>query len=136
MTATEPRGGGGRWRDRVIALTLMLATTGALSVSHRDVGYVRDEGIYFVAGRSYARWYAQLARTPGKAMRRKTRDRAFSVNHEHPALMKTLGGLSGLLLAQPTRPVADERAQKHDPPVSGLLPWLPEGAAKAKGSGR
>ena len=31
----------------LIALGLGLATTTLLSLGHRDVGYVRDEGIYF-----------------------------------------------------------------------------------------
>lgn len=118
-----------RGRDRLIALTLALATTSALSLTHQQVGYVRDEGIYFVAGRSYAAWLGQLARSPGAAMTADVRDRAFAINHEHPALMKALGGLSGRLLARPTVPVQDAAVNKRDPPVRGWLPRLPEGAA-------
>ena len=36
---------------------------------------------------------------PGKALSKKVRDKAFAVNHEHPALMKTLAGLSAKALA-------------------------------------
>lgn len=101
------------------ALLLMIVVTGALSVSHRDTGYVRDEGIYFQASRSYAAWVDRLLHEPGKALERKVRDRHFAPNHEHPAFMKTLGGLSA-------RWVGSVPAEKDRPAREGLMP---EGAA-------
>ncbi|MGB1016833.1 MAG: hypothetical protein ACPG4T_22020, partial [Nannocystaceae bacterium] len=44
-----------------LAVCLGLVTTILLAVGHRQVGYVRDEGIYFVAGRSYATWVVDAA---------------------------------------------------------------------------
>ncbi len=102
----------------LLAIVLGVLTVLLLAIGHRNVGYVRDEGIYFAASRSYADWAARLVREPGEALRAEQRDRAFAINHEHPALMKTVGGLSAKLLAQPT---ADG--------TRGAIPVLPEGAA-------
>lgn len=103
----------------LVALALGLLTIVLLHRGHRDVGYVRDEGIYFDASRSYAAWVADVASAPGRALDRKLRDRHFAVNHEHPALMKILGGVSARLFAAP--PVAEGTGT---PP-----PGMPEGAA-------
>ena len=99
-------------------LVVLLVTTG-LSLSHRDTGYVRDEGIYFHASRSYAAWVYRLVHAPGEALSRKVRDHHFAPNHEHPALMKTLGGLSARWFGS---------APAQDEIPSGTGP-LPEGAA-------
>jgi hypothetical protein len=109
----------------LVAAALGLATTLLLSLGHRQVGYVRDEGIYFVASRTHAAWAARLLQSPGEALSAPVRDRAFAVNREHPALMKIAGGLSGRLFAQPGHNAApgQERAE------AGLLPLMPEGAA-------
>jgi hypothetical protein len=93
-----------------------------LARGHRDVGYVRDEGIYFDASRSYAAWVAMVAKDPSRASDRKLRDRYFAVNHEHPALMKTLAGLTALALAAPPVEAGAE------PPVAAPR-GMPEGAA-------
>ena len=116
-----------------LAVLLGLLTAAALAVGHRDVGYVRDEGIYFVASRRYAAWAADLARDPAAALAPRARDRAFAVNSEHPPLLKLAAGLSARLLAQPTAPPAPSAAAPGappaEPPARGLLPLLPEGAA-------
>lgn len=111
-----------RRRDGLVALALAVLTTVLLSVGHRDVGYVRDEGIYFEASRRYAAWVAAVTTGEGEVGDRKARDQAFAVNHEHPVLMKTLGGLTARALAHP--PVADK-----NPDVAGTWPVMPEGAA-------
>ncbi|MCA9694746.1 MAG: phospholipid carrier-dependent glycosyltransferase, partial [Myxococcales bacterium] len=113
----------GRRTSALIALALALVTVALLSVGHRQVGYVRDEGIYFVAGRTHARWLAEVARAPSKLADRPARDRAFAINHEHPALLKLLAGAAGRLLSQETG------SNDGDPSVRGLAPVLPEGAA-------
>lgn len=105
----------------LIGLLLGILTTVALAQGHHRVGYVRDEGIYFEASRRYATWASELAKQPQQALQPKVRDRAFAFNHEHPALMKLLGGLSARALAAP--PVLDRQASS--PPRSGML----EGAA-------
>ena len=103
------------------AAALALLVAGLLSRGHREVGYVRDEGIYFDASRAYA---AALA-DPRQLFDAAARDRAFAVNHEHPALLKLLAGLSARLFSEP--------GPSHHPPEArasaGLLPLLPEGAA-------
>jgi hypothetical protein len=104
------------------AFGLAVLTTLLLAIGHRDVGYVRDEGIYFEASRRYAAWVSHVATGPGHVSDRKLRDRAFSVNHEHPVLLKTLAGLSARTFAEP--PVA-ERGEDR----GGRLPVMPEGAA-------
>ena len=101
------------------ALLVMLLVTTGLSLSHRGTGYVRDEGIYFHASRSYAAWVDRLVHDPSQALKRKVRDRHFAPNHEHPALMKTLGGLSA-------RWFGSAPAEKDAPARNGLMP---EGAA-------
>lgn len=101
------------------ALLLAMLVTSALSATHRDTGYVRDEGIYFQASRSYAAWVDRLLHEPTKALKRKVRDRHFAPNHEHPALMKTLGGVSA-------RWLGSAPAQDNKPATKGLMP---EGAA-------
>ena len=112
----------------LIALGLGLATTTLLSLGHRDVGYVRDEGIYFLASRHHAAWAANLLRAPGTTLAAPARDRAFRINNEHPALMKLAGGISARLLAAPG--VANTVAgNPPEPAPAGLLPLMPEGAA-------
>lgn len=110
-------------RGHLLGLVLAAITVVGLAVGHRSVGYVRDEGIYFEAARSYAAWIEDLARAPGRALDRKGRDRRFRINHEHPALMKLAFGLSGRLLAQPPR------TQDDSDVADGLVAALPEGAA-------
>jgi hypothetical protein len=105
----------------LVALALGLLTVVLLARGHRDVGYARDEGIYFDASRSYAAWVTAVAKEPGRVGDRKLRDRHFAVNHEHPVLMKTLAGLAARALASP--PVEPDAAPP--PPARGM----PEGAA-------
>lgn len=105
-------------RIKLLGLALGLLTMVLLAIGHRNVGYVRDEGIYFAAGRTYAAWTANVAANPTAALPRKARDRAFKDNHEHPALIKTLGGVSARFFSRPT--TKDE---------GGALPILDEGAA-------
>lgn len=101
------------------ALLIALMVTAALSCAHRGTGYVRDEGIYFQASRSYAAWVDRLLHEPAQALKRKVRDRYFAPNHEHPALMKTLGGVSARWLG--SAPAADDQPARPG--------RMPEGAA-------
>mgnify|MGYP001570693789 CR=1 FL=1 len=97
-------------RDRAAGWLLALAYAALLLVAQRDTGFARDEGVYFRAARPYAAWWAKLAESPREALRKPVIDRAFSPNHEHPALMKTLFGASERLF--------------HE-----KLGWLPRSAA-------
>jgi hypothetical protein len=98
-------------KNAFIALALAIVTTILLALGHRDVGYARDEGIYFEASRRSAGWV--LDGVP--------RDRAFSFNREHPVLMKAAAGLSARIFAHP--PVAEGTER------GGVWPVMPEGAA-------
>jgi 4-amino-4-deoxy-L-arabinose transferase-like glycosyltransferase len=97
-----------------------------LALGHRDVGYARDEGIYFEASRTYGAWFGELAQAPGKALSRKERDRRFSVNHEHPALLKSLAGISALAFARPPVKGTEVEGMRDD---GGAWPIMDEGAA-------
>ena len=102
----------------LLGMALGVLTVVLLARGHRDVGYVRDEGIYFDASRHYAQWVIGVAEAPGRLSDSKFRDEHFRVNHEHPVLMKTLGGLSARMLA-PSRPKG----------ARGAPAAMPEGAA-------
>jgi 4-amino-4-deoxy-L-arabinose transferase-like glycosyltransferase len=62
------------------------------------LGYARDEGFYFHASTDYARWFDLLLHDRRAALTRGAIDAAWATNHEHPALMKSLFGLSWLFL--------------------------------------
>jgi hypothetical protein len=86
------------WRDHVIGAALALAYFGWLVTTARSLGFPRDEGIYFQAGSQYASWWRMLLDRGSDALQRGAIDSAWSINHEHPALMKTLFGISEYLL--------------------------------------
>ncbi len=91
--------------DRLIALALAAATFAALGLTERQVGFVRDEADYFAAGQSYAAWvedavHAAAAGHPLAALSDRAIVARYELNHEHPALAKTLFGLSHLLLSE------------------------------------
>lgn len=110
-------------RAWALAAGLGLVVTLLLARGHREVGYVRDEGIYFAASRAYAEWAALLVHDPRAALDPAARDRAFAINREHPALMKLAGGISARLLSAP-----GPEGQPGSAP-GGALPLVPEGAA-------
>ncbi len=145
---TEPRPRGLTTRlvallrsPRLIAALLGLLTALVLLRGERDIGYVRDEGVYFEASRHYAAWVARWAHDGSEANTAKIRARYFAINHEHPALMKLAAGLSARLLAEPPDPevVAEidatpskrKRAWRRELAAveGGRFPLLREGAA-------
>lgn len=88
------------WRGRVTAGALWLLGFIGLLGAQRTVGFVRDESVYFAAARSYASWFRLLASAPAEAFRDARIVQHFAFNHEHPALMKSLFGLSYALFHQ------------------------------------
>src|SRR5262249_41427904 len=64
----------------------------------KDLGYARDEGFYFQASSAYGRWFEQLLAAPHAALDRRAVDAAWSTNHEHPSLVKSLFAVSNLWL--------------------------------------
>ncbi len=97
----------------------LLALTG-------QMGFPRDETFYFRAGNDYAGWFTELYRNfqAGELWTSFTRanvDKHWSYNSEHPALMKTLFGLSDLLFA--------EYLEWISPSAAMRLPGMATGAA-------
>ena len=81
---------------RSVALGLFARLTSSLLLATaRDLGYARDEGFYFQAASSYARWFELLFNDRKHALDR-ARRRRLGANHEHPALIKSLFALSNL----------------------------------------
>ena len=89
--------------DPAIAIGLVVAYCGLLLGTAHDLGYARDEGFYFAAAGSYEAWFKILFSDPARAFDRAVVDRYWSANHEHPALMKSLFGLSHQFLWQKWR---------------------------------
>jgi 4-amino-4-deoxy-L-arabinose transferase-like glycosyltransferase len=89
----------GPWTRRLIGWALALAATLAVVANQRDVGIARDEVVYMQSGARYASWWIGLVTgTHGITERSVTQTfggpGATDNNREHPALMKTLFGLS------------------------------------------
>jgi 4-amino-4-deoxy-L-arabinose transferase-like glycosyltransferase len=84
----------------LVGLALAAAYLAALLLTAKSLGYSRDEGFYFVAARSYQRWFDVLFADPGRALEQPTIDRFWANNNEHPAVMKTLFGFSHRVFTQ------------------------------------
>ena len=83
--------------DRRVGWGLFALGFIALLLTEQPVGFVRDESVYFHAAESHARWFQLLVTSPSQAFTDEAIVRAFDFNHEHPALMKNLFGLSFVL---------------------------------------
>ncbi|HZU84493.1 MAG TPA: glycosyltransferase family 39 protein [Polyangiaceae bacterium] len=103
------------WRDHAIGAGLGLAYLAWLLATARAIGFPRDESIYFHAASQYAGWWRTLLERPHAALEPGAIDAAFSMNREHPALMKTLFGLSEWLFHQKWRVFADASAAYRMP---------------------
>lgn len=77
-----------------IALLIAAPYTISLLLTAKGIGYSRDESFYFDAADRYIGWFKHFFENPGAAVRQSAIDSSFSINHEHPPLMKTLFGLS------------------------------------------
>ncbi len=96
--STSPHEPKGQWLDRVVAAWLGFVYITVLVKTTSTLGYARDEGFYFQAAGSYGRWFEQLAQNRAAAMEPRAVDAAWSLNHEHPGLIKGLFALSNLFL--------------------------------------
>jgi hypothetical protein len=88
----------GRILDAVIALGLFFGYVTTLLRSVQDLGYARDEGFYFQASSSYARWFELLLKDRKAALVPQAVDTFWNANPEHPGLIKGLFALSNLFL--------------------------------------
>lgn len=84
--------------DRWLGFGLFVFAVVLLVATEKPAGFVRDESFYFAASEQHARWFQLLASSPSAAFTDEAIGRSFEYNHEHPALMKNLYGLSFLLL--------------------------------------
>jgi 4-amino-4-deoxy-L-arabinose transferase-like glycosyltransferase len=100
MSGATEAGDGLSAQDRRIAWGLFALAFLALAFTQGDVGFVRDESVYFAAAESYASWFKLLAAAPARALTDEAIVARWDFNHEHPALMKSLFGLSFLLFHQ------------------------------------
>lgn len=89
----HPRGWLRRFADPAIGLALCAGYVGLLLVTEADLGPARDEAIYTTAAERYGSWFELLWREPDKALQRGAIDHAWSYNHEHPGLAKSVFAL-------------------------------------------
>ncbi len=92
------------WLRPALAFGLWLVAFTLVIVAQREVGIARDETVYMGQGTRYARWWLDLAGgTDGMATEKSITahfgGRGLTDNNrEHPPLMKTLFGLSEIVL--------------------------------------
>jgi hypothetical protein len=93
-----------RGRARVTAVGLFVLSMVLVMTSQRDLGIVRDETFYFSAGTRYAQWWIDAVLSRSGSTSAATIAATFggppggATNSEHPPLMKTLFGLSEMIL--------------------------------------
>ncbi|MBV9949524.1 MAG: glycosyltransferase family 39 protein, partial [Myxococcales bacterium] len=123
ITATLPAAVG--WRDHVIGGALALAYVAWLLATAASLGFPRDEGLYFHAGTQYANWWRLLFDRGREALDPNAIDAAWSLNHEHPALMKSLFGLSEWLFHEKWHVFADASTAYRLPGMAcaGMAIW-------------
>lgn len=113
-------------KPHAIGALLALVYLVVLVRTARTLGYARDEGFYFDAATSYAHWFDLLLHNRREALTRNAIDAAWNANHEHPALMKSLFGLSWLFLHEKWRWITSEGLSFRFPGMvmSALGVWV------------
>lgn len=111
--------------DRLTALLLALAAAVLVLAASRTQGITRDEAYYMRAGELYVGWIEDALRKAAhgklaEAVSDAGIERFYGYNAEHPALIKTLGGISWRLLHRCRCP---EAASLH-PMATGRHPTL------------
>jgi Dolichyl-phosphate-mannose-protein mannosyltransferase len=95
------------WRDHAIGAALGLVYFVWLLSTAHSLGFPRDEGMYFRAATDYVGWWRAVLEHGQEALQQGAIDGAWSDNHEHPVLMKTLFGVSWWLLHEQWHIVKD-----------------------------
>lgn len=113
------------WRDHGVGLALCAGYVALLLASSADLGMSRDEGFYVDAADRYGQWFEAFYEDPEAASAQEVVDRHWTVNHEHPSLVKSMFALFHL---------ADEKLDLFDQTsmgyrffgmlCGGLLLWL------------
>jgi hypothetical protein len=114
------------WKDHATGAGIGALYVAWLLASARSLGFARDEGTYFRAGRQYVRWYELLFERRREAFEQGTIDSIFSFNHEHPALTKSLFGLSWEYLHEKWHVFTDASTAFRFPGMlwAGMAIWL------------
>jgi hypothetical protein len=93
---------GPTWADHALGLSIATAFIAIVLASAHTLGFMRDEGMYFDASKSYAIWFEKLlSKNPADrawAMERQNSDSLWQPNSEHPSLMKSGFALSWIYL--------------------------------------
>jgi hypothetical protein len=95
------------WRDHAIGGAVAFVYALWLGVTARSLGFPRDEGVYFRAASDYVGWLRQVFERGADAFKQNVVDGSWQYNHEHPALMKTLFGISWWCLHEKWHLVGD-----------------------------
>jgi hypothetical protein len=114
------------WRDHAIGAAVALVYALWLGLTARSLGFPRDEGVYFRAATDYVGWLRMVGERGAEAFKQSAIDGAWGYNHEHPALMKTLFGISWWFLHQKWHLIADASTAYRIPAmlVAGLGLWV------------
>jgi hypothetical protein len=114
------------WRDHVLGAALGLTYVAWLLATARSLGFPRDEGVYFHAGSDYVRWWRMIFERGAEAFHQGAIDSAWGFNHEHPALMKSLFGISWWLLHEKWRVFSDASTAFRLPGMltAGMAIWV------------
>jgi dolichyl-phosphate-mannose-protein mannosyltransferase len=114
------------WRDHVVGALLGAAYVAWLLATARSLGFPRDEGFYFRAATGYAGWFEALLRHAHDAVQRQAIDGAWGYNHEHPALMKSLFGISWDLFHEKWKVFRDASTAFRFPGMcmAGVTAWV------------
>lgn len=82
------------FRDHLFGFFLAAAYIAILIATADTLGYARDEGFYFRASETYAKWFDILFDDPKTAIQKSVVDTYWRTNNEHPALVKSIFALT------------------------------------------
>jgi len=86
------------FRDHLFGFFLAAAYIAILIATADNLGYARDEGFYFRASETYAKWFDILWDDPKEAIKKSVVDTYWKTNNEHPALVKSVFALTWTIL--------------------------------------
>ncbi len=124
--------GGPRFADHALGLALATVYVVVVLATAWDLGFMRDEGMYFDASKSYAGWFEKLL-SADKAVRatafeQPVIDAHWAANGEHPSLVKSGFALSWIYFWK-TWPEGLIELFKRSP-ITTPLAWAVIGVAK------
>lgn len=96
-----------RWETWLVGMMAPIVYVAALLKTAGTLGYSRDESFYFDAAGRYAQWFHAVLSGSKGALQQPAIDAAWSANHEHPALVKSLFAFSWMLLNEKSKWMAD-----------------------------